>query len=127
EARDRARLSAEVTGTVQELPYDVGDTVAAGEALVRLDDADLQARLKGAEASLAAAEAQLEEARQSFRRTKNLYEQDSASEQQMDQATAALHQAEARHSQARAEIRKLEIRLGKTTIHAPFDGVVVAR
>ena len=127
EARNRARLSAEVSGTVQALPYDVGDTVSAGEALVRLDDADLQARLKGAEASLAAAEARLEEARQSFRRTKNLYKQDSASEQQMDQAQAALHQAEARRGQARAEIRKLEIRQEKTTISAPFDGVVVAR
>ncbi|MEF8793028.1 efflux RND transporter periplasmic adaptor subunit [Thiohalorhabdus sp.] len=127
EARNRARLSAEVSGTVQGLPFDVGDTVDSGAVLVRLDDADLKARMEVAQASLAAAEARLQEARQSFQRTKNLYEQDSASEQQMDQATAALDQAEARRSQAQAEIRKLEIRLAKTTIRAPFDGVVVAK
>lgn len=127
EARNRARISAEVSGNVRELPFDVGDTVEQGAALVRLNDAGLQAQLEVAEASLAAAEARLQEARQAFRRTKNLYEQDSASEQQMDQATAALQQAEARRSQAEAEIRKLQIQLDKTTIHAPFGGVVVAK
>jgi RND family efflux transporter MFP subunit len=43
----------------------------------------------------------------------------------MDQATAALQQAEAQRSQAQAEIRKLRVRLDKTTVTAPFAGVVV--
>lgn len=127
ESRQKTRLSAEVTGQVTELPFQVGEAVAAGDTLVRLDDADLRAQLEVARSALAAAEARLKEARQAFNRTRNLYEQDSASEQQMDQATAALQQAEARRGQARAEIRKLRIRLDKTTVTAPFAGVVVAR
>jgi len=126
ESRRKSRISAEVSGRVEALPFDAGDAVEAGDTLVRLDDADLQAQLEVAQSALAAAEARLEEARQAFRRTKNLYEQNSASEQQMDQATAALHQAEAQRSQAEAEIRKLRIRLDKTTVKAPFAGTVVS-
>lgn len=126
ESRRKARISAEVSGRVEALPFDAGDAVKAGDTLVRLDDDDLQAQMEVAQSALAAAEARLEEARQGFRRTKSLYEQDSASQQQMDQATAALHQAEAHRSQAKAEIRKLRIRLDKTTVKAPFAGVVVS-
>lgn len=127
ESRRKTRLSAEVAGRVEAIPFDAGDAVEAGATLVRLDDSDLEAQLAVAESALAAAEARLKEARQAFQRTRNLYEQDSASEQQMDQATAALNQAEAQRSQAAAEIRKLRIRLDKTTVTAPFAGVVVTQ
>jgi RND family efflux transporter MFP subunit len=127
ESLQKTRLSAEVSGRVQAVPFDAGDRVEAGATLVRLDDSDLQAQLEVAQSALAAAEARLKEARQTFQRTKNLFEQDSASEQQMDQATAALQQAEARRSQARAEIRQLRIRLDKTTVAAPFSGTVVTK
>ena len=127
ESRQKARISAEVSGRVEALPFDVGDTVDAGATLVRLDDSDLRARLEVARAALAAADARLQQARQDFNRTKRLYEQESASEQQMDQATAGLERARAERSRAQAEIGRLRIRLDKTTINAPFSGVVVQR
>ncbi len=123
----KARLSAEVSGRVEALPYDAADAVEAGAVLVRLDDSDLRARLAVARAALAAAEARLKEARQEFNRTRRLYEQESASEQQMERATAALDRARAEQSRRKAEIGRLRIQLDKTTIAAPFGGVVVAR
>ncbi|HKJ70519.1 MAG TPA: efflux RND transporter periplasmic adaptor subunit [Gammaproteobacteria bacterium] len=127
ESRHRARLSAEVSGRVRDIPFDAGDAVKSGDTLVRLDDSDLKAQLEVAKASLASAAARLKEARQSFRRTKSLYRQDSASEQQMDRATATLQQAQAQRSQAQAKIQQLRIRLDKTTVTAPFAGVVVSK
>ncbi|MFA9459760.1 efflux RND transporter periplasmic adaptor subunit [Thiohalorhabdus methylotrophus] len=126
ESRLTSRISAEVSGQVEAMPYEVGDSVAKGDTLVRLDDSALQAQLAVAQAALRAAEARVKEARQNFQRIQNLYEQNSASEQQLDKATAALDSAEAQRGQARAEIRKLRIQLDKTTIKAPVDGVMMA-
>jgi len=127
ESRQNSRISAEVSGRVEALPYDAGDQVEKGTTLVRLDDSDLRAQLNVAQAALNAAEARVQEAQQDFNRTKRLYEQKSASQQQMDRATAALDGAQAQKSKAEAEIRTLRIRLDKTTIKAPFDGVVVTQ
>jgi RND family efflux transporter MFP subunit len=113
ESRQSTRISAEVPGRVASLPFEPGDRVEAGETLVRLEDASLQAEL-------AAANAQLAEARSEFRRTERLYEQDSASEQQFDKAKAALERAQ-------AQVQRIRVKLDKTTISAPFSGVVVAR
>lgn len=113
ESRQTTRISAEVSGRVESLPFEPGDAVSSGETLVRLDDDALQAER-------AAAEAQLAEARSEFRRTERLYQQDSASEQQFDKAQAALERA-------KAQLQQVQVRLDKTTITAAFDGVVVAR
>lgn len=126
-SRQEARLSAEVSGRVLDMARDVGDSVTTGEALVQLDDSDLQARLKEARAGLESTRAALEEARQEHGRTQRLYERDSVSEQQMEQATAALAKARAREAKAQARIQKLQVRLDKTTIQAPFDGVVATQ
>ncbi len=109
------------------MAHKVGDSVTAGEELVRLDDASLQARMQEAQAQLASAQAAAEEAKQGYERTQRLYERDSASEQQMEQATAALDKARAQKARAQARLQKLQVRLDKTTIQAPFDGVVAAR
>lgn len=113
ESRQSTRISAEVAGRVESLPFEAGDRVEAGDTLVRLDDSALSARK-------AAAQAQLAEARSEFERTQRLYQQDSASEQQLDKARAALEKA-------KAQLQKVRVKLDKTTITANYNGVVVKR
>jgi len=125
ESRLSSRISAEVSGQVESMPYDVGDAVSKGDTLVRLDDSSLRAQMAVAKAALQAAQARVKEARQNFDRIKSLYGKNSASKQQMDKATAGLEKAQAQRTQAQAEIRKLRIRLDKTTITSPVSGVVV--
>lgn len=52
-------LVAEIGGRVVELAADEGDNVTAGQVLVRLDDAAIQAQVRQAEAGVSAAEANL--------------------------------------------------------------------
>lgn len=52
-------LSFAVDGTVADVLVEVGDTVAAGQALAHVDGAELQLALQQAEANLTSAEAQL--------------------------------------------------------------------
>ncbi|MCW2759043.1 MAG: hypothetical protein JWO46_2789 [Nocardioidaceae bacterium] len=60
DSADRANVTAGVAGTVATVAAAPGDTVKAGDVLLRLDTTDLQAALDQATAQLASARAQLE-------------------------------------------------------------------
>ncbi len=112
-ATNQARLATRMSGTILEIPVDVGSRVRAGDTLVLLDGDDVQARI-------AAAEANVELARKSFERIRNLERDGAASQAELDRARAALLAAEAGLSDARAQGRY-------AVLTAPFAGVVTAR
>ena len=58
---DVTPLSTRVSGTVRKVSVGDYETVAAGQALVELDDADYQGNLDQAKAGLTASEASLED------------------------------------------------------------------
>ena len=114
QARRTVQLSAEISGRVERLAVEKGDRVAAGDTIVKLDDAELRAQLKEARAQAALA-------RETFRRRRQLFERDSAiSELSFLQARYDAEQAEGR-------VEALEARKAKTVVRAPFGGVVDRR
>src|SRR5689334_4248120 len=56
---DQARVSSEVAGIVRDVLVEIGQEVAAGQELVRLDTAELNLALQRAESALRQTEAQL--------------------------------------------------------------------
>jgi len=138
EARRRSRIAAEIGGRVVEIRHREGARVAAGEALVRLADESLRAKLEQAEEGVPAAAARLEDAclrrdraRRELDRTQRLAEKNVASEDRLDalqyafdSARVACEAAKAELAQARSSLRAAESEVAKTVIAAPFDGVV---
>ncbi len=59
ESQDRVELRFEQSGTVRSIPVKVGDTVAAGNVLVRLNADQLQARVAQSAAGVTMAQAEL--------------------------------------------------------------------
>jgi len=55
----QVKVVAEVGGRILDLDADEGDSVSAGQVLVKLDDASLQAQVKQAQAAVSAAQANL--------------------------------------------------------------------
>lgn len=53
-AKSEIELSARVSATIQELPFEEGDRVKAGDVVIRLDSKDLEAEVAAAEAQLLA-------------------------------------------------------------------------
>ncbi|MDN3524487.1 efflux RND transporter periplasmic adaptor subunit [Halomonas sabkhae] len=127
EAAEHTTLSFEVSGKLEQLELDVGDTFQAGDVLARLNDARyrLVARQRRAEAK--EAKASLTESRQDFRRQSRLAERNYASDTRLDSARAALDTAESRHESALAALQIAERDLEQTTLEAPFEGTVSAR
>lgn len=134
QARRKADLSFRVPGTIDELLVEEGQMVRPGEALVRLDLAELELAIRQAEAGLAQAQAGYERLAEGARP-----EDIAAARAQVAQAQGALRQAQgsvtaediaaAEASLASAIARQAEVAAGpKTTdLQQAEAGVAQAR
>ena len=142
EARAVARKAAARADRVAGAEAGAVDRVRLQEeVLARLDDANIRAAYRLAEAqafssarSLDETQALLEEARLSFERVQKLVAQNLASAAELDRARALAGSLAARLERNRADVevaeRQLDIyaqQLEDTIIRAPFAGVVVAK
>ncbi|MEH8019762.1 efflux RND transporter periplasmic adaptor subunit [Rheinheimera metallidurans] len=127
EAINRAVVSAQTSGRVLALPYDVGDVVPEGEVIARITDNEQQAALSNAKAQLAEAQARFMEADQQLNRIKDVFERGVVSKAEFDQAKAAQKTAAARVESGKAAINNAEQGLVYTQIRAPYSGILVQR
>ncbi|WP_372623016.1 efflux RND transporter periplasmic adaptor subunit [Falsiroseomonas sp.] len=155
EARVLSRVGFEVAGRLVEVSADHGDQVPAGAVLARLDSASQEARVARAEAAVLSAEAAaaraeaqrdraealLAQRQSTARRRRELASQGVGSREAAElaeteaaaaQADVALNRADAAvaraaQAEARANLQAERVALGKHTLAAPFDAVVIAR
>lgn len=106
-------IAPEIAGRVVFLGFREGERVKAGQELVKLDTAILDAELKQAMADLGLA-------RDTTDRLKGLVSRGSGTQVALDESTARLASTEARVQLAKAK-------LAQSTIVAPFNGVVGLR
>jgi membrane fusion protein, multidrug efflux system len=138
---NRVSISSKILGRIDTLTVDEGDSVVAGEVLVRLNAADLQAQENQARASLAdaqqgigLAQVNLDKAETDFRRAENQYQNKVISREQYDHTRSALAAArsqltiaQTRVGTAQAQVRVVATQLGNTVITSPMSGVVAKR
>jgi membrane fusion protein (multidrug efflux system) len=125
--RDRVVISAEVGGTVAEIPVDFGDHVESGALLLRLDRCEVSLHADVARAALAQAAAAYEQARTYHERAVALHRQHIISEQEFDRAVSESRVAEANRDAAAKQLALAEKHLADTTLLSPVDGFIAAR
>lgn len=112
-ANESVVIAPEIAGRVTRLGFREGERVEQGQMLVELDSAIPAVELRQAQADL-------DLARDTFERTRQLAQRGTGTQVALEQATAQLAVSEAKVALARA-------RLEKTTITAPFEGLVGLR
>ena len=127
EAINRATVSAQTQGSIQEILFDVDDYVEKGAVIIRLKDTSQQAALKKAQAGEKEAQSHLSNAQDEYDRVKNIYEKKVVSKAKMDEATHALSAAKARLDAARASLDEARELLSYTRVKAPYSGIVTER
>lgn len=127
EAVQQSTVSAQTSGTVQQLPFDVDDSVAAGDLIVQLDSSEQRARLNQAQAGRDEARATLDDAQQQFDRIESIHERGLVSRQEFDSARNNLAGAKARLERAEASLAEAQEQLGYTRIVAPYGGILTER
>jgi membrane fusion protein, multidrug efflux system len=113
EAIQSIELRPEVEGRLTDILVREGITVGKGTALFKIDDAELRAQV-------ARAEADRDLAQQSYQRTRELLAQRASSQ-------ADLENAEATYRSTAASLDLLKVRLDRTTVRAPFAGIMGQR
>jgi membrane fusion protein (multidrug efflux system) len=112
-ANESAELRPEIPGVIISIHFEEGALIKKGDLLAKLDTRELEAQLAEARASFVLAGQNLE-------RNQSLLEDDAVSKLEVDAAVAE-------HAKLKAAIDLLEVKLAKSSITAPFDGVTGAR
>jgi HlyD family secretion protein len=134
-------VGSQISGQVTRVMVDFNDPVREGQVLATLDPSTFQSRVASSQADINAgqagvrqAEATLANAQADYNRKKSLLDKGFISPAALDQATAAMRTAQAsvqaaraRVGQSQAALRIQRTDLGRTTITAPINGIVVDR
>jgi membrane fusion protein, multidrug efflux system len=112
-ANEEVELVAEATGRITRVLFDEGSEVRAGQLLVKINDADLQAQRQSAVQRLQLA--QTGEARR-----EQLLRIGGVSQEEYDQIRNEV-------GVLRAEIERIDAQIARTEIRAPFSGTIGLR
>lgn len=121
-----AKLIARRPGRVSQLPVSLGDPVAQGAAIVKLDDELERLAVAAAEANLALAQSSLDKAALDRERATRMRADSLISESRMELSEIALRRATAEARAAEAELGLARKNLRETAILAPISGEVTA-
>lgn len=127
EADHRTDVSAEVSGRVARIVRDEGSPVAAGAPVIQLDAGSYADEVNAAAAELARARATLEADEKLLERYEKLIEAGAIDPQTFEDVEARVKSERASVQQARASLASARRDLAKTTVRAPFGGIVGKR
>lgn len=140
-ARKKAEIKTELAGLYREVYVTEWVAVRKGQPLARIQASETETAVKRGEAGVSSAEAALlqaqvesDRARREAERMAKLKGAGLATQQQLDDAESAAAAAVAQVAAARArlqvseeELAQLRLRLEKSVVRAPIDGVVAMR
>jgi membrane fusion protein (multidrug efflux system) len=118
-------IGSKLLARVVDVDLKAGQQVSAGDVLVRLDDADLQAKLEQAEAATASAEATHAQLKTDEKRYAALLKTNAVSRQEYEKIATELKSAEAELRRTREIINEVKVTLDWATIRAPMNGTVI--
>jgi RND family efflux transporter MFP subunit len=127
EAISRGTVSAQTSGRVLEVNFDVDDYVRRGEVIVVLEDREQRVRVDQARANLEAATVKHQDIEKEFRRIEGVFAKQAVSKADMDKVTAALKQARAAERAVEAALQEDLQQLEYTRVKAPYNGIVTER
>ncbi|MFY7864255.1 efflux RND transporter periplasmic adaptor subunit [Roseateles sp.] len=123
----RADLRAEVSALVLQVLKENGESVRAGDLLVRLDNTSIRDQLTSAEEAARVAAQSFEQTERQFQRLKTLQAQGMSSLQAMEDAEQRRNNAQSDQVAAKARVAQARQQLQRTEVRAPFDGVLSDR
>jgi membrane fusion protein (multidrug efflux system) len=110
---ETATIRPEMSGLIRSIHFDEGQPVKKGALLAKIDDSELQAQL-------AQSRSRHELARLNLERSENLRQTQSNTQADADRSRSEF-------AAAQADLDLLQVRLARTEVRAPFDGVAEAR
>lgn len=124
EAPERVDVRARVTGFLQDVLFEDGQTVKEGDLLYRIEQAPFQAALSRAQGALDQARGQSAYADQQFARAEELLKTQTGTAATRDQRLAEQLTAKGNVQIGEASVQTAQIDLGYTEIKSPISGLI---
>jgi RND family efflux transporter MFP subunit len=125
-SRHDAKLSSEVEGRI-ELLVEVGDVIEKGETIASIDATTIQMQLEEANAEIAPIEAKLRFFNAELERLNKLAKENNAAKNRLDEVLSDRDQMRGELVLKQKHLAQAKDTLNRTTIIAPFKGVVAER
>ena len=127
ETTQKSTLSAQVSGRIEAVFFDVDDRVNAGEVIIKIRDTEYRARVEKARAMLTEAATGFADTELAYQRARKLISKKLISTASFDKIKANYQTANARVKARKAEVKEAQEQLDNTIVRAPYSGVVVKR
>lgn len=127
EAVRQSTVSAQISGRVKQILFDVGDTVKKGQVILRIDEREAAQAMAGSQAQLMQAQVAMQKAKADYERARQLFAQKFISQAALDKAQADYKMSLAQAAASEAGAEQSVLAHGYSAVIAPFEGVVGAR
>lgn len=117
-------IHPQVSGFITKVCVDEGQRVSKGQLLFTIDQVQLEAAVRSAEASVAAAKSSVSTNELTAKNKKVLYDKSIISDYEYQTAVLALHAAKAQLNQAQQSLVNARKNLSFANVIAPCEGVV---
>lgn len=120
-------VKSKVSGELQMIHVETGDTVRQGELIAQVDPRDVRNAYAQTEADLASAQARVTTAKAQLRRAQELSQAGVVSRQDLENAQLEDTNAEAQLLKARTNHELAQEKTGDVTIRAPITGTIIEK
>ena len=120
-------LSFQVSGKIEKMLKEEGDTVKAGELIAVIDDKDYVSNFEKAEADVEKTLALKDDAESKFERQAPLVEDNTISKQDYDTLLNTKNRSKADYDAAVAQKNFAKNQLDYTKVYAPEEGIIMVR
>lgn len=127
QSSQHSALAFELPGRVDSVLVDAGQSVKAGDDLVKLDTRLLDIQAAEVSAALAENAASLAKAAQDLKRQSSLQSKGYSAQQAIDELQARQKILKAQREKLDAQMRGVDLRLEKSILTAPFDGEITSK
>ncbi len=124
-AAHETTVGSRLLARVKAVHVTAGQPVSAGQVIVELDEADVQARIEQARANVDAVAARLRQTESDLDKLSQLRQQGAATARELEDARRARDVAEADLAAARQALAEARNMIDYTTIRSPINGVVI--
>jgi RND family efflux transporter MFP subunit len=125
-SRNDAKLAAEVTGRLLEIA-DVGTVAARGDVVAQIEDTAIRLRKDELQAEVERAQARLKYLENEEQRYVQLAESNLAAATKLEETLSDRDVSRSELQIAKVRLAQVEDQLARTSIRAPFGGIVVER
>ncbi|HMU98653.1 MAG: efflux RND transporter periplasmic adaptor subunit [Chitinophagales bacterium] len=126
-SKNSVNVSTRMMGYITSMSVKVGQSVKAGQLLVTINNADIQAKGGQVDAQIMQAQANYDIAKKDFERFQNLYNNQSASQKELDDMKARFEISKAGLEASKQMKNEVNAQYRYTNLTAPISGVVTMK